>query len=237
MARLPRLLVPHQAHHLIQRGHDRQFVFRDGADHVAFLAWLKEGAKRFEVAIHAYVLMPDHLHLLATPVDAEGLARTMQWVGRYYVPYYNLKYQRRGSLWQGRYKATVLDAERYLLPCSRYIELHPVRTGLVAGAADYPWSSYLHHIGAKPDPLITEHRLYWTLGNTPFDREVVYRQQAEHMLAQAEVEAITQATMKGWALGGEAFKTSLEKQTGRRVSPAKRGRPAKKSMLPQNKKF
>ncbi|WP_034295561.1 transposase [Herbaspirillum sp. RV1423] len=232
MARLPRLIVPHQPHHIIQRGHDQQVVFRDAADHTAFLDWLKEGAKRFKVAIHAYVLMPDHIHLLATPADSEGLARMMQWVGRYYVPYYNQKYQRSGTLWQGRYKATVLDAERYLLLCSRYIELNPVRNGLVASAGDYRWSSYMHHIGAKSDPLITDHRLYWALGNTPFDREIAYKLLAEQLPAQAEVDAISQATLKGWALGAEEFKTGLEKQVSRRVSPAKRGRPAKKAKDP-----
>lgn len=228
MARLPRLVVPHQPHHIIQRGHDKQSIFRDSADHAAFLDWLKEGARRFKVAIHAYVLMPDHIHVLATPMDTDGLARMMQWVGRYYVPYYNQKYERGGTLWQGRYKATVLDAERYLLLCSRYIELNPVRNGLVAGLADYPWSSYMHHIGAKSDPLITDHRLYWALGNTPFDREIAYKLLAEQSLGSREVEAITQATLKGWALGTDDFKSGLEKQVSRRVSPAKRGRPVKK---------
>jgi putative transposase len=228
MARLPRLVVPNQPHHIIQRGHDKQLIFRDAADHAAFLDWLKEGAKRFKVAIHAYVLMPDHIHVLATPVDADGLARMMQWVGRYYVPYYNQKYERGGTLWQGRYRATVLDAERYLLLCSRYIELNPVRNGLVVGPADYLWSSYMHHIGAKSDPLITDHRLYWALGNTPFDREIAYKLLAEQSMGSHEVEAITQATLKGWALGADEFKSGLEKQVSRRVSPAKRGRPAKK---------
>lgn len=228
MARLPRLVVPNQPHHVIQSGHDHQSIFRDAADHAAFLDWLKEGAKRFKVALHAYVLMPDHVHLLATPVDAEGLARMMQWVGRYYVPYYNQKYQRSGTLWQGRYKATVLDAERYLLLCSRYVELNPVRKGLVSSPVDYPWSSYMHHIGAKSDPLITDHRLYWALGNTPFDREIAYRQLAEQSLSSGEVDLITEATRKGWALGADEFKSGLEKQVSRRVSPAKRGRPLKK---------
>src|SRR5450830_964692 len=219
MARLPRLVVPNQPHHIIQRGHDKQLTFRDSADHAAFLEWLKEGAKRFKVAIHAYVLMPDHIHVLATPVDADGLARMMQWVGRYYVPYYNQKYERGGTLWQ----------ERYLLLCSRYIELNPVRNGLVAGPADYPWSSYMHHIGAKSDPLITDHRLYWALGNTPFDREIAYKLLAEQSLSSHEVDVISQATLKGWALGADEFKFGLEKQVSRRVSPAKRGRPAKKN--------
>jgi|SRR5450830_1039543 len=228
MARLPRLVVPLQAHHIIQRGHDKQAIFRDAADHDVFLDWLKEGARRFKVAIHAYVLMPDHLHLLATPADVEGLARMMQLVGRYYVPYFNQKYGRSGTLWQGRYKATVLDAELYLLLCSHYIEQNPVRSGLAATPADFPWSSYLHHIGAKQDALMTDHRVYWALGNTPFDREIAYKLQAEQTLSRAETDLISQATLKGWALGAEGFKVALEKQVSRRVSPAKRGRPLKK---------
>ena len=181
MARLPRLVVPNQPHHIIQRGNDRQLVFRDTADYLEFLARLREAAKQFKVTIHAYVLMPDHLHLLATPVDQDGLSRMMQWLGRYYVPYYNRKYERSGTLWQGRYKATVVDAERYLMTCCRYIETNPVRGGLVAAAGDYPWSSYQHHIGLKSDPIITDHPLYWALGNTPFEREATYKLSLIHI--------------------------------------------------------
>jgi putative transposase len=230
MARLPRLVVPQQAHHIIQRGHDQQSIFRDAADHQAFLEWLKEAAKRFNVAIHAYALMPDHIHLLATPADEPGLARMMQWVGRYYVPYFNQKYQRSGTLWQGRYRAAVVEAELYLLLCSRYIESNPVRNGLAGTASDYPWSSYLHHVGAKPDSLITDHYVYWALGNTPFDREIAYKLLTEQGLGSAEVALISQATLKGWALGEDEFKAGLERQINRRVSPAKRGRPAKKEI-------
>lgn len=227
MARLPRLVVPHQPHHIIQRGVDRQAVFRDAEDFGNFLRWLREAAKQFKVAIHAYVLMPNHLHLLATPSDDTGLARMMQWIGRHYVPYFNAKYQRAGTLWQGRYRATVIDSEQYFLVCSKYIELNPVRAGLVANAGDYPWSSFSHHIGAKPDPLITDHALYWALGNTPFDREAAYRELLESALAAEEVAALSEATLKGWPLGSEKFKNALAKQVQRRVAPAKRGRPAK----------
>lgn len=225
MARLPRLVVPNHPHHIIQRGHDGAVVFRDADDHLAFLAWLKDASRQFKVAIHAYVLMPDHLHLLATPSDDQGLARMMQWIGRHYVPYFNQKYGRSGTLWQGRYRATVLDAEQYLLAVCRYIELNPVRSGLVSHPGDYPWSSYMHHIGAKQDGLITDHPVYWSIGNTPFDREIAYRRSAEEGIAHGDIGDITAATLKGWALGSDEFKTSLERHTKRRVSPAKRGRP------------
>jgi putative transposase len=232
MARLARLVIPHQPHHIIQRGNDCQLIFRDADDHAAFLRWLREAAKLFKVAIHAYVLMSNHLHLLASPADSVGLARMMQWVGRYYVPYFNNKYQRTGTLWQGRYKATVIDSERYFMICSRYIELNPVRAGIVDHPADYPWSSYAHHIGTKSDPLINDHALYWALGNTPFDREVAYKHLTEQGLAPEEVDTINSATLKGWALGSEKFKLQLEKLSSRRVRPAKRGRPVKRKPLP-----
>jgi putative transposase len=151
----------------------------------------------------------------------------MQWVGRHYVPYFNGKYQRSGTLWQGRYRGTVLDSEQYFLLCSRYIESHPVRIGLVATAEDYPWSSIAHHIGVRPDPLITDHPVFWALGNTPFDREANYKALLDLGISQREAELLMQATLKGWPLGSDRFKTALAKQVTRRVVPAKRGRPRK----------
>ena len=227
MARLPRLVIPNQPHHIIQRGIDKQTVFRETEDYVFFLARLRDGAKQFKVAIHAYVLMPNHFHLLVSPTDAQGLARMMQRVGRFYVPHFNQKYDRIGTLWQGRYKATVIDTERYFMLCSRYIELNPVRAGIVADPGVYAWSSYLHHIGVKSDGLITDHALYWDLGNTPFQREASYKEMAERVPTSEEVLQLSDATNKGWALGSERFKADLEKQEMRRVRPAKRGRPFK----------
>lgn len=227
MARLPRLVIPNQPHHVIQRGNDRQVIFRDSFDYRAFLDWLLEAAKQFKVAIHAYALMPNHLHLLVSPSDQQGLGRMMQWVGRHYVPYFNRKYARVGTLWQGRYRATVIDSERYFMTCSRYIELNPVNAGIAAGPADYPWSSYGHHVGIKPDPLITDHPLYWALGNTPFQREAAYQGLVEQALSPGEVEMLSAATWKGGVLGSEQFQIGLERQVNRRVRAAKRGRPFK----------
>lgn len=227
MARLPRLVVPNQPHHIIQRGNDRQLIFRDADDYAIFLVRLREAAKQYKVAIHAYVLMSNHLHLLASPSDQEGLSRMMQWVGRHYVPYFNKKYGRTGTLWEGRFRATVLDSERYFMVCSRYIELNPVRAGIVADPSEYPWSSHGHHVGLKSDPVITDHPLYWALGNTPFEREAAYRGLCEQPLTGEDVRALSEATRKGWALGSEQFKFALEKNANRRVRPAKRGRPFK----------
>lgn len=227
MARLPRLVIANQPHHIIQRGNDRQLIFRDDMDHRVFLKWLTEASKQFRVAIHAYVLMPNHLHLLASPSDTTGLARMMQLVGRHYVPYFNRKYERVGTLWQGRFKAAVIDSERYFMTCTRYIELNPVRAALVSEPENYIWSSYAHHTGAKADALITEHALYWALGNTPFEREAAYKDLVKQVIPSAVVAALSNATIKGWALGSDQFKQSLEQQSNRRVLPAKKGRPYK----------
>jgi putative transposase len=227
MARLPRLVVADQPHHVIQHGIDRQAIFRDTRDFLVFLACLQDATRRFNVALHAYVLMSNHVHLLASPSDQTGLARMMQWVGRQYVPYFNHKYGRVGTLWQGRFKATVIDAERYFMICSRYIEMNPVRAGLVAAPADYPWSSYAHHAGIKPDGLVSDHSLYWSLGNTPFEREAAYKYLTEQGLTSNDVSALTEATLKGWALGSDQFRRGLEIEFERRVSPARRGRPFK----------
>ncbi|CAN5278093.1 transposase [soil metagenome] len=196
-------------------------------DHRVFLKWLTEASKQFRVAIHAYVLMPNHLHLLASPSDTTGLARMMQLVGRHYVPYFNRKYERVGTLWQGRFKAAVIDSERYFMTCTRYIELNPVRAALVSEPENYIWSSYAHHTGAKADALITEHALYWALGNTPFEREAAYKDLVKQVIPSAVVAALSNATIKGWALGSDQFKQSLEQQSNRRVLPAKKGRPYK----------
>ncbi|HEY8606961.1 MAG TPA: transposase [Noviherbaspirillum sp.] len=225
MARLPRLVVPHQPHHIIQSGIDGLTVFRDPEDHQAFLRWLREAARHFGVAVHAYVLMPDHLHLLATPQDEAGLGKMMQWIGRKYVPYFNARYGRSGTLWKSRYKATVIESDRYFLLCSRYIESKPVMDGLVAAPQDYAWSSFVHHAGGRPDPVITDHALFWALGNTPFDREAAYRHLMEQLPGQDDVRMLNEATRKGWALGSSSFKALLNKQLGRRVDPAPRGRP------------
>lgn len=227
MARVPRLVIPNHPHHVIQYGHDGLPIFRDRQDFVAALNYLREAARQFRVTIHAYVLMPDHWHLLATPSHEAGLARMMQWVGRQYVPYFNNRYGRRGTLWQGRYRAMALEADAYLLVCSRYIELNPVRAQLVNIPSEYPWSSYAHHAGLQSDSLVTDHAVYWALGNTPFEREAAYRGLMEQGLSMNQSAALTAATLKGWPLGSAEFTAALAKQLGRRVAPTARGRPRK----------
>lgn len=232
MARLPRLILPSQPHHLIQRGNNGQPVFGDAADYAAFLGWLRAGLKTFKVALHAYVLLPDRLQLLASPSDEAGLGQLMQWLGRYYVPYFNHKYGRGGPLWQGRYKTSLLEAQPYLLLCSRHIELAPLAAGLAADPLNYPWSSYAHHAGLRPDALITDHPLYWALGNTPFEREAAYLALAAQTPDARQLAALEQAVLKGWPLGSEQFKRELERRLQRPVLPAKRGRPFKQPPKP-----
>ena len=219
MARLPRLVVPHQPHHVIQQGNDRQLIFREPEDYQRFLGWLKESAKEYKVAIHAYVLMPDQWQLLATPAGVDGLAQAMQRVGRYYVPWFNTKYGRSGSLFQGRFKTSVIEAVSFFMQCSLYIE-----RAQVTGDAR---SSFEHHSGVRPDPVITDHALYWALGNTPFQREAAYKELAERALTASQLQVIEAAVLKGWPLGSDAFKADLQYKARRQVLPAKRGRPFK----------
>lgn len=231
MARLPRLIIPFQPHYVIARGNNGQAIFHDASDYLAFLGWLRRAARNFKVALHAYVLLPDCVHCLASPSDATGLGQMMQWVGRYYVPYFNRKYARSGTLWQGRYKTSVIDVEQYLMLCTRYIESMPVRASLAPTVQDYPWSSYMHHGGLRQDPVVTDHALYWQLGNTPFEREASHAALVRQALTLEEVKVIEQAVLKGWPLGSAHFKAALQQQTMRQVLPAKRGRPFKNKLL------
>lgn len=227
MARHPRLVIPGYAHHVLQRGVSGQLLFCDDEDHAAFLVWLREASRRFGVAIHAYALMPQAVQLLATPGDTEGLGRMMQWIGRHYVPYFNRKHGRAGTLWSGRYKATVLDANQYLLPSSIFVERMPAAQGLVEDPARYRWSSCAHHANGVPDTVVSDHPLYWSLGNTPFDREAAYRDLLDKALTNDMVELMLAATEKAWAIGPKAFVDKLEKQMRRPVAPRPRGRPAR----------
>ena len=225
MARLPRLTVPGYPHHIIQRGNNRQVIFSSAADFQMLLSLLEENAQKFGVAVHAYVLMDNHFHLLATPSTAEGLPQMMQAVGRRYVRYFNDRQGRTGTLWEGRYRSTVIDTERYLLACMAYIDLNPVRAGLVRDAAAYPWSSHAHCIGQRTDRLVTPHALFWALGNTPFSREAAYAGLVAEGIAPEQQEEMTRAALGGWALGDKRFVENLQKRTSRRVLQAKAGRP------------
>lgn len=225
MARLPRLTLAGYPHHVIQRGNNRQPIFLDAADREQMLGLLVEYARQYRVAIHAWVLMDNHLHLLATPETADGLPKLMQAVGRRYVRHFNDRHGRTGTLWEGRYRSTVIESERYLLACMVYIDLNPVRAGLVQQARDYPWSSHAHCVGLRQDRLVTPHPLFWALGNTPFAREAAYAELVHAGISDREQAAVTDATLRGWALGTPSFVGELQGLTERRVQPRRPGRP------------
>lgn len=224
MARLPRLTLADQPHHVIQRGNNRQMIFVDRADHEVMLGLLGENALRFSIALHAYVLMDNHFHLLATPSDGNGMALWMQAVGRRYVRYFNDRHGRTGTLWEGRYKSTLIQTDSYLLTCMAYMDLNPVRAGMVTDAQDYLWSSYGHHAGLRVDRLVTPHPLYWALGNTPFAREAAYAEMVRGGVSQVDQHRLTEATLQGWAVGDAEFVQALHTTTGRRAAKGRAGR-------------
>ena len=229
MARLARLTVVGYPHHIILRGNNRQDIFHEDEDRVRWLDWLLEYSRLQQVDVHAYVLMRNHVHLLVTPHQTQGLARMMQAIGRRYVQYFNRKYQRTGTLWEGRYRSTLIQAERYLLACMVYIDLNPVRAQVVADPLDYPWSSYSQYVGLHANRLVTPHPLYWTLGNTPFAREAAYAQLVQAGISRDQQQALVDATLKAWALGDAVFLDTLKSQTPRRLNKAKAGRPVRLS--------
>ena len=225
MARLPRLTLPGYPHHVIQRGNNRGLIFASPADYQIMLALLADNAKKFEVAVHAYVLMTNHFHLLATPHDERGLPLMMQAVGRSYVRYFNDLHGRSGTLWEGRYRSTLIQTDSYLLVCMAYIDLNPVRAAMVLEPADYPWSSHRHYAGVEPDRLVTPHALFWGLANTPFARESAYVDRVRQGVSQSQTDALTRSALSGWALGDSNFVAELQKKTERRVQAGAAGRP------------
>ncbi len=235
MARLPRLNLPDIAQHIIQRGNNQQACFFDEQDRQTYLDKLAEYGQKYHVAIHAYCLMSNHVHLLLTPEQGNGASRLMQSLGRYYVRYINSKYQRSGTLWEGRFKSTLVDTEYYLLTVSRYIELNPVRADLVTHPDDYPYSSYANNALGKPSHFITPSVCYQALAKTDKGRQSVYKTLFKHPLTQHTLDEIRHATNKSWVLGSEAFKIRIEKQTGRRASPSLRGGDRKSAQYKKNK--
>lgn len=227
MARLPRLGLGGWPHLVVQRVQEGQLLARDDPDRQALLSVLQEAARLHGVTVHAYSLAPDGFHLLVTPAQDTSLSLFMQAVGRRYVGAYNRRHQRHGGLWAGRYRATVLDPARFLLDAMVFIEGRAWREGRVLRCDDDLWSSVRHHLGLRTDPLVGDHALFWALGNTPFDREAVWRRRLEEGLGARQSEALAQAAHKGWALMGAEQAGTLEASSGRRLTPRRRGRPRK----------
>jgi putative transposase len=224
MARLPRFVIPGQPQHVIQRGNNRQDIFRAEDDYHFYLEKLNAAAKKHQCDVHAYVLMTNHVHLLVTPYIENSIGKMMQALGRYYVQYFNHNYKRTGTLWEGRYRATLIDSEHYLLTCMRYIELNPVRADHMADhPSEYPWSSYRYHALGQSNPLVTPHREYKRLGTTDVERQAAYRQLFRARIPEMTLEAIRESTNKAWVLGSERFKRRIAKQLDRPMTSGGHG--------------
>ena len=232
MPRKRRFFLPGVTTHVVQRGHSRQPVFFEDNDYRGYLRWLGEAAERYQCLIHAYVLMTNHIHILLTPQTREGISRLMQYVGRHYVPYINYHYGTSGTLWEGRFKASLVHEDDYLLTCMRYIELNPVRAGMVSHPRDYTWSSYRANGENKQDKLLTPHTVYRSLGRTIAQRKENYRTLFKAHIDEAEVNQIRQAWQTGTPLGNEYFKEMIEKKLQCKVGQDRRGKPSKRALTP-----
>ena len=218
MPRPPRLILPGVSLHVIQRGNDRMATFHCAGDRERYREALRQASQRFGCAIHAYVLMTNHVHLLITPDDDVGPSRMMQSIGRKYVRYINGRYERTGTLWEGRFKSSLVHSERYFLTCSRYIEFNPVRAQMVADPDQYRCSSHRHNALGETDALITPHEAYDALGRSMAERQAAYRALFRAPMESETLATIRQAVNEGGVLGDDEFIDRIESMTRRRVS-------------------
>ena len=225
MARLLRISPKNIPIHIIQRGNNRQICFGSNDNHAAYAVWLKEYSTKYKVDVHAWVMMTNHVHLLCTPRQEKGISSMMQALGRRYVRYFNYEYKRSGTLWEGRYKSCLVESEAYLLKVYRYIELNPVRAGMVLSPEDYRWSSYQINALGKTSDLCTPHPEYLMLGTDPEERCEKYLALFKLELHEKDIELIRTAANKGMVVGNDRFQDEIEALTGRRVREKKRGRP------------
>jgi putative transposase len=225
VARKPRFTIPGVPQHIVQRGNNREPCFFAPEDYRFYLDSLRESADKFRCAVHAYVLMTNHVHLLVTPGQEGAIGRCLQSVGRRYVRYVNRVYRRSGTLWEGRYKASLIDTETYLLTCYRYIELNPVRAGMVVHPGDYHWSSHRHNAAGQEDEALTPHPEYRRLGPTPELRQHAYRELFRDHLTDSLLHAVRETLNQELVLGSERFKDKIEATLKRRVRPGIAGRP------------
>lgn len=232
MARLTRVSPVGVPQHIVQRGNNRQVCFGSEDDMKAYLNWLKEYSMKQAVDVHAWVLMTNHVHLLCTPQENGAVSRMMQSIGRMYVRYYNHTWKRSGTLWEGRFKSSVIQSERYLLEVYRYIELNPVRADMVEDPGDYPWSSYACNALGMETELQTPHSLYLALGKTKKARLASYRELFGTHVDNELLKEIRMCVNRGLALGNEHFTAQIESLTKQRVSPGKAGRPRKAGSNP-----
>jgi len=230
MPRRPRIIVPQIPLHIIQRGNNRQCCFFNDQDYQTYLNWLVEYSDITDCLVHAYVLMPNHVHLLLTPANTNSAGDLMKRLGQRYVQYVNRSYKRSGTLWEGRFRSCVIEQETYLFNCQRYIEMNPVRAGIVQHPDEYRWSSYhVNGLGVKSD-LISHHILYQTLGKTMSEKLKAYKALFQHEIEIEELDRIREATNGNFSLGNEQFQKEISTRLGRRVTRGSPGRPRKKKL-------
>jgi len=226
MARLPRLDLPHIPQHVVQRGNNRLPCFLDDGDRRRYLHLLRKASLDIGISVHAYVLMDNHVHLLLTPPEAGAVSRLMQKIGRRYVGQFNARHTRTGTLWEGRYKSCLVDSENYVLQCSRYIDLNPVRARMTDDPVPFAWSSCASLCGQRNDPLLTFHPAYLRLGATPAERGDAYRTLLSEAMSDDDLQAIRSYLQQQRALGRDDFRAMVEAKTRRfaSVRPAHRPR-------------
>ena len=225
MPRRIRCYLPGVPSHVVQRGNNRQNCFFSDEDRGFYIKTLAQALERYEVDLHAYVLMSNHVHLLMTPASKNGISKVMQALGRSYVGYINHRYQRTGTLWEGRHKASLIDSERYLLRCQRYIELNPVRAGMVTNPSQYFWSSYQSNANGKVITCITPHDIYLRLGRNSVARQKAYRDLFEESLPEADLARLRQCLKHNYPLGEKEFRVQIEQQTRKKLGNLNKGRP------------
>jgi putative transposase len=217
--------LPNIPLHIIQRGNNRQNCFYAKQDFHLYLEWLEKYAKETGCAVHAYVMMTNHVHLLITPQRSESAGQMMKKLGQRYVQYVNRTYQRSGTLWEGRYRSCLIQGETYFYTCHRYIELNPVRAKLVSDPAEYPWSSYLANGYGIGNNILSPHQLYMELGGDAVERQVAYRELFRYELGADVIDKIRNSTNGNYVLGDSRFAEQVEAKLGRRATPGMSGRP------------
>lgn len=227
LARKTRMYLGGVPAHIVQRGNNRQACFYCDEDYEFYLESLREGLNRYQVELHTYCLMTNHVHLLMTPQDEEGISRVIQHVGRKYVGYFNKLYRRTGTLWEGRHKGSLIDAENYLIACYRYIELNPVVAKMVNAPRDYSWSSYRCNAEGEADSLVTPHSVYLRLHQDKEKRTKAYRSLFKERLTRVDREVVAVGVKSNIPTGNDRFRVSIAKAIGRRVGDGKIGRPKK----------
>ncbi len=229
MPRKPRMYLPGIPAHIVQRGNNRDACFFSDDDYRYYLEALGQGCRRHAVQLHAYCLMTNHVHLLMTQTHEDrGISQVMQHLGRLYVAYINKTYRRSGTLWEGRHKASLIDAEAYLLTCYRYIEMNPVAAQMVPTPDQYPWSSYRHHAWGEGSREITDHALYRALDPRPAERQRVYRDLFKFQIPEIDLHEIRHSLAYNYPLGNDRFREQIERALGHKVGYRKRGRPERK---------